>query len=122
MSKSVDLSDKVAAQLYLNDDFLAEGDFIGSDGNYREYELTIKAVTRDDLQLPGRSNTESKVVLAFGEAKKRMVCNKTNVAAIKSQHGKAVKDWIGKKITVRYDPSVKFGRETVGGVRVKGKR
>lgn len=121
MSKSVDLSDKVAAQLYLNSDFLAEGDFINDDGQYREFVLTIDAVTRDELQLPGRSAKESKVVLTFKGAKKRLVCNKTNVQAIKSHHGKSVKDWLGKQITVKYDPSVKFGRETVGGVRVKGK-
>lgn len=121
MSKSIDLSDKVAAQLYLNDNFLAEGDFIDDSGNYREYTLTIAKVTRDELQLPGRSDVTEKVVIAFSEAKKRLVCNKTNVAAIKSHHGKKVADWLGKKITVKYDPSVKFGRKTVGGVRVKGK-
>jgi hypothetical protein len=121
MSKSVDLSDKVAAQLYLNSDFLAEGDFIGDDGKYREFTLTIARITRDELQLPGRSSKESKVVLAFEGATKRLVCNKTNVHAIKSHYGKQVADWISKKITVKYDPSVKFGRDTVGGVRVKGK-
>lgn len=119
MSKSIDLSGKVAAQLYLNSDFLAEGDFIGDDGNYREYQLTIKAVTMDELQLPGRSEKSSKVVLAFKEAKKRLVCNKTNTVAIKRHYGKQVSDWIGKTVTVKYDPTVKFGRETVGGVRIK---
>lgn len=119
--KSVDLSDKVAAQLYLNEDFLAEGDFIGTDNKYREYELTISAVTMDELQLPGRSEKKSKVVLAFEGRKKRLVCNKTNVVAIKSHYGKHVKDWIGKSVTVFYNPSVKFGRETVGGVRIKAK-
>jgi len=118
----VDLSDKVAAQLYLNDDFLAEGDFIGDDGRYREFVLTVKAVTMDELQLPGRSTKESKVVLAFDKAKKRLVCNRTNVKAIKSHHGKHVKDWLGKKVTVFYNPSIKFGRETVGGVRIKPKQ
>lgn len=122
MTKSIDLSDKVAAQLYLNDDFLAEGDFIGKDGSYREFTLTISAVTMDELQLPGRSSKVAKVVLAFAEAKKRLVCNKTNVGAIKSHYGKHVKDWSGKKVTVKYDPTVKFGRETVGGVRIKAKQ
>ena len=117
----VDLSDKVAAQLYLNPDFLAEGDFIADGGKYREYELTISAVTMDELQLPGRSEKKEKVVLAFKGRNKRLVLNRTNVAAIKSHHGKAVKDWIGKSVTVFYNPHVKFGRETVGGVRIKPK-
>lgn len=118
---SVDLSDKVAAQLYLNESFLAEGDFIGPNGEYREYTLKISAVTMDDLQLPGRSDKASKVVLAFEGRKKRLVANKTNVVAIKSHYGKHVKDWIGKTVTVFYNPSVKFGRATVGGVRIRGK-
>lgn len=121
-AKSVDLSGKVAAQLYLNSDYLAEGDFISDDGSYREFTLVVKAVTMDELQLPGRSTKEDKVVLAFEKAKKRLVLNRTNVAAIKSHHGKAVKDWIGKAVTVFYNPSVKFGRETVGGVRIKAKQ
>ncbi len=117
----VDLSDKQHSQLFLNDDFLAEGDFIGGDGKYREFTLTVKAVTLDELQLPGRSTKEGKVVLAFEKAKKRLVLNKTNGTAIKSHYGKHVKDWLGKKVTVFYNPSVKFGRETVGGVRIRPK-
>ena len=120
-TRPVDLSDKVAAQLHLNPDFLAEGDFIGEDGKYREFAVVIAKVTRDQLQLPGRSAKSEKVVIAFKGEKKRLVCNKTNVAAIKSHHGKFVKDWIGKTVTVRYDPSVKFGCETVGGVRIRPK-
>ena len=121
MTKSQDLTDKVAAQLYLNSDFLAEGDFIAEDGKYREFSLKIKAVTMDELQLPGRSEKSSKVVLAFDGAKKRLVCNKTNVVAIKSHHGKHVKDWIGQPVTVFYNPDVRFGKAVVGGVRIKAK-
>jgi len=121
MTKQIDLTDKQVSQLYLNDDFLGEGDFVGADGQYREFTLVISAVTMDELQLPGRSEHQSKVVLAFDGAKKRLVLNKTNSAAIKSHHGKHVKDWIGKSVTVFYNPAVKFGRKTVGGVRIKAK-
>ena len=117
----VDLSDKQHSQLFLNDDYLGEGDFVGKDGNYREFKLKIRQVTSEELQLPGRSKKEDKIVLSFDGAKKRLVLNKTNSAAIKSHHGKHVSDWLNKFVTVFYNPSVKFGRETVGGVRIRSK-
>lgn len=119
--KPIDLTDKVAAQLYLNDKFLAEGDFIGPDGKYREYKMKITAVVMEELQLPGRKEKVSKVVLSFDGAKKRLVANKTNVVAIKSHYGKHVKDWIGQFVDVFFNPHVKFGKKTTGGVRIRAK-
>lgn len=118
---SIDLSNKQVSQLFLNDDYLGEGDFIGEDGKYREFELVVKQVTLEELQLPGKSKKEQKVVLAFEKAKKRLVLNKTNSAAIKSHHGKQVADWYGKSVTVFYNPNVRFGKDIVGGVRIKAK-
>lgn len=117
----VDMSTKRACQLMPSPDFLSEAEFVGEDGKYREFDLAIAAVTREELQLPGRSGLIPKIVVAFEGAKKRLVLNKTNASAIKSQHGGEVANWLGKKITLFYNPGVRMGREVVGGVRVRGK-
>ncbi len=119
---ATDLKDMQLSQLYMNDDFLGEGDFVDDDGNYREFVLTIEKLTEEPIQLPGRSAKEPKKVLAFVGAHKRLVLNKTNAVAIKSWHGKQVADWYGKQVTVFYNPHVKFGPDTVGGVRIKAKK
>lgn len=81
--------------------------------------VTIESVAVEDLQLPGASTKERRVVVSFVGAKKRMVLNKTNAKRIAKMHGKKTEDWTGKEVVLWFDPSVKFGRETVGGVRVK---
>jgi hypothetical protein len=123
---TIDMTDKKACQLIPNPDFLGESDFLSDDGKYREIKIAIATVTQEELQLPGRSAKASKIVIGFktgkGAAKKRLVCNKTNVRAIKSHYGREVCDWVGKAVTLYFDPSVKFGRETVGGVRIRPKQ
>lgn len=110
-------------QLHPNPDFLGEADFIDkATGELREFVLVIKGIAQEELQLPGRSAKEQKIVLAFEKAKKRLVLNKTNAAAIKTHWGKWTKEWRGKSVTLYFDPTVKFGRETVGGVRIRGKQ
>ncbi len=129
MSKQ-DLSDKRACQLMPSADFLGQADFIDKDNNYCEWQLTITAVTREELQLPGRRSKEPKIVVAFKGAKKRLVLNKTNLTAIASHYGDEVKNWLGKKVTVLWtETELVSGRRINnpsggpdGGVRVKGKQ
>lgn len=96
----VDLSDKLVSQLYLNDDYLGQGDFVDDDGNFREFKLKMQLLTEEELQMPGRNKKEDKKVLAFSNAKKRLPLNKTNARAIKSHYGEHVADWKGKVVTV----------------------
>lgn len=119
---TVDLKDKKMCQLHPNENFLGEADFIDKDGKFTEYILEIDRVTLEDLQLPGRSRRESKVVVGFKKAKKRLVLNKTNAKAIKSHYGKPVANWYGKPVTVFFDQTVRFGAEVTGGVRVRRKK
>ena len=62
---------------------------------------------------------EKKGVLYFYEDVKPFICNVTNGKTLKEAFGEDADNWIGKKIELYYDPKVKFGRDTVGGVRVK---
>lgn len=55
-----------------------------------------------------------------GEKLKPMILNTTNSKTMKSLTGSAfIDDWNGVRITVYVDPGVKFGKETVEGLRVR---
>lgn len=84
-------------------------------------DVTVKIgkVATESLHLPGASAPETRVVLAFDGAKKKLVLNKTNAIRIARMHGKDTENWIGKSITLYFDPKVRFGPSVVGGVRVR---
>jgi len=51
---------------------------------------------------------------------KPLIVNTTNFKMMQRLfQSKYIEDWYGRQIILYGDPSVKFGRETVGGVRVK---
>lgn len=81
--------------------------------------VEISAVTYETADLG--SVKDQRLIIAFKGAKKRLVVNKTNAKRIVRLHGHKTAEWIGKSITIYFDPSVKFGRQTVGGVRVQEK-
>lgn len=122
MTTPVDVSDKQACQLLPNPHFLSRSDFIDKGGDLVDRKVDISGITKEELQLPGSSKKELKVVLAFKDRTKRLVLNKTNIVNVKSHYGEALVDWIGKPVTLYFDPAVKFGRDTVGGVRIRKKR
>ena len=54
-----------------------------------------------------------------GEALKPMILNATNSKMLKTLTGSPfIDDWIDVPVTVYVDPSVRFGRETVEGLRI----
>jgi hypothetical protein len=54
-----------------------------------------------------------------GEALKPMILNATNSKMLKDITGSPfIDDWNGVPVTVYVDPSVRFGRETVEGLRI----
>ena len=80
--KPVDVSDKQACQLLPNAHFLSRSDFIDKAGNLVDRKADISGITKEELQLPGSSKTELKVVLAFRDRTKRLVLNKINIVNI----------------------------------------
>lgn len=57
-----------------------------------------------------------------GEKLKPMILNATNSKTMKNLTGSAyIDDWNGVRITVYVDPNVKFGRESVEGLRISSK-
>lgn len=67
-------------------------------------------------QLEDEPNT--KLDIGFKGKRKRFLANKTNQKVIAKMYGPYVKDWIGKPIGIYFDPTVEFGKEVVGGIRV----
>lgn len=50
----------------------------------------------------------------------QLVWNKTNALLTANIHGRDYAKWTDKLITIAYDPSVMFGKEKKGGIRVCG--
>lgn len=82
--------------------------------------LTIKSVGTEDVENPKIKKKEEKMVVHFEEDVPPMIFNKTNSKAVQRVTGTPkVAEWIGVRILVYFDPDVKFGKEKVGGLRVR---
>lgn len=72
--------------------FLRAGQFLG-----KQVTLTIKAVYLDDLQ--GDKGVERKAILSFAETPAELVLCKLNGVCLAAMFGKAVPEWVGKRVT-----------------------
>ena len=72
--------------------FLKAGDFNG-----KNVTLTIARVTLDELE--GDKGKQIKGCLWFKETDKQIALNKTNGICIKAMFGRALADWVGKRVT-----------------------
>ena len=92
--------------------------FIDESDLPKDVTVTVASVGLEELTRPG-GEKEAKVVISFEGAKKKLICNKTNAIRIARMYGNNTDDWLGQPITLYFDPTIKFGRDTVGGVRVR---
>ena len=77
--------------------------------------VTIKSYSVENIR--NQSGTAKKGVLHFNENIKPWIVNKTKLKPIVNKYGIETDNWIGKKITLYFDPLVKFGKDVTGGVR-----
>ena len=64
--------------------------------------------------------TEMEMVAHFSDGNKPMVLNKTNMKTISQIYGTPyIEEWRGRAIQIYFDPSIKFGREVTGGLRIR---
>lgn len=77
--------------------------------------VTIKDYSIENIRT--QSGTTKKGVLHFSEDVKPWIVNKTKLKPLVNKYGFETDNWIGKKITLYFDPLVKFGRDVTGGVR-----
>ena len=98
---------------YYDSEYLT-GDALPDEG--RTFTITDKS--RDEVE--GKDGKEHKLALTFSDGN-RFLCNVTNAKYIETMFGsKYPADWVGHQVTLAFDPSVKFGKDTVGGIRVIG--
>jgi hypothetical protein len=86
--------------------------------------LTVKCVK---LETDRTKKTKDKFNTAYfvereirpGEPLKPMILNATNSKTMKGLTGSAfIDDWVDVRVTVYVDPSVRFGKDTVEGLRI----
>lgn len=96
--------------------YLGEADLVGQP----EIVATIASVTMEPVRTGTGNKTEDKTVLNFAEDIKPLVLNVTNAKTIQKLSGTPmVEQWAGTRIQIYYDPRIMFGRDQVGGVRVR---
>ena len=84
--------------------------------------VTVKDFERVNMAQEGKP-PEYKWVMWLREFDKAMVMNGTNIQlAEKALGSDDTDDWIGKKIIIYDDPNVSFGKELVGGIRIRAHR
>lgn len=60
-----------------------------------------------------------RIVVRFVGKKKSWLAGPVSQKTIAGMYGRYVEDWKGKRITLYVDPSVRFGNEVTGGIRVR---
>ena len=82
--------------------------------------LTVTDVVSAQVENPKTRKKENKRVLCFKETDKKLVPNKVNMLTIRNDwHYTPIRELIGKQLTFYYDPEVMFGRDKVGGIRIR---
>ena len=74
--------------------------------------VTIQALKREDV------GGEQKVIVAFSNATKQLILNKTNARAIAKALGDETKTWLGKDILL-VPAQVDFKGDTVDAIRIR---
>lgn len=101
---------------------LYEKDFLGQwDVADRDMVLTIAGVVQEDVTDPTTHKAKKKVCLTFKETEKKMVLNATNREIVARDLLKTYDytQWPGHQIQLYKDPKVRFGRDEVGGLRIR---
>lgn len=90
------------------------------DGTDKDLVLTIKDTFLEEVFEPNSNKTTNERVISFEEIPQKLICNTTNAKRIeKLFESPFVEDWVGKKIALYFDKTVKFGGQCVGGIRVR---
>lgn len=81
--------------------------------------LTIAGVENKEAFNPGDKKKETVRACIFKENVKPLILNATNSKTLSRLYkSDYIEDWIGRKFNIHFDPTVKVGREVVGGLRI----
>lgn len=98
---------------YLDSDVIR---YVDLDG--RDFVVQIARVKKGKVTGKG-GKSSGKAMLWFEGRTKPLGCGAEILTQISNLYGNDTKLWAGKWITIWPDPSVKYGGERVGGVRVR---
>lgn len=107
---------------------LGQWDLQRPDGTYAEPVVEIESVSPyrprvlRKVKQPDGTYAEEKVkrlAIAFVGKRKRWLAGTVSHEALKAMFGPYIEDWVGRRITLYFDPSVMFGRTRTGGIRVR---
>jgi hypothetical protein len=84
----------------------------------QDFTLQIKSIKKDKV-VGKTGKSTGKAFISFEGSEKPLAAGTEVLEQIGRLHGSDTRKWPGKWITIWPDPSVKYGGEAVGGVRVR---
>jgi hypothetical protein len=94
-------------------DDLYGGRFLSATDIDKPIVATIERIDFEAFEKPGQP-TRTKAVVYVKGGKKGVVINKTNASALAAAFGKAITGWVGKRVTIKAEPTQFAGKPTVG--------
>ena len=94
--------------------FIAAAEFDGRQPTFTIAEVKMHPVFDEKL-----NKERDKGTVWFKETDRGFVLCRTNGACLAALFGTDTREWVGKRVTL-YATEVKFGRDTVLGIRIKG--
>jgi hypothetical protein len=118
------MSERVDYRSLVERDWLGQWDLMGRDGSYRDAVVEIAEVRRYVPRArrklaDGTDEKLKRLAVSFVGKRKSWLAGPVSQQAIAGLYGPIIQDWIGKKIALYVDPTVKMGRQTTGGIRVR---
>lgn len=108
----------MASKVTLSDELLYPSLYLCAfDCDNKDLILTIKSISKQELQIKGGAK-KTKPVLEFSDHAKKLVLNVTNAESIAHLYGWKAEQWVGKKIAF-YPTKAQFGRDVVDAIRVR---
>lgn len=92
--------------------------YLSKDDLSKPEVFRIETVEMDLVQ--NEDGKEEKPILYFADNKgKPLILNKTNAEILAGEFGPDSEDWAGQEIELYVDPSIRFGKQKIGGIRVR---
>ncbi len=101
-------------------DHLGQSDLADGFGGWREATVQIEAVPiLYRARQPKRGEKQNKYLIRFVGKRKAWLSGPVTQATIAGMYGPYLEHWVGKLITLYVDPSIMFGKDKTGGIRVR---
>jgi hypothetical protein len=103
----------------LENEFLGSWDLRQEDGTSRDAHVIIESI---EPYKPGRKREGERVrrfAIRFKGKRKPLLCNPTNAETIQGLYGSDPHAWIGKGVTLYFDPEVRMKGKVCGGIRIR---